>query len=146
MAGGADEVQAGVHTEVDLVLAARLLLLEHVGFMLIVEELDDGHPRIAVVDVIAKARGVDHGEADWVLVSGGSGKESKKSSRLRVTARTFEELLLQLGLGDLDLDRLVDLLLMPALVVGIVLDGGGEQRVDEGRLAQPGLASDLIRG
>lgn len=32
---------------------------------------------------------------------------------------------------------------MPALVVGIVLDRGGEQRVDEGRLAQPRLASNL---
>ncbi len=60
--------------------------------------------------------------------------------------RTLEELLLQLGLGDLDLDRLVDLLLVAALVVGVVLDGGGEQRVDEGRLAQPGLARNLGGG
>jgi hypothetical protein len=60
--------------------------------------------------------------------------------------RTLEELLLQLSLGDLDLDRLVDLLLVPALVVGIVLDGGGEERVDEGGLAQPGLASNLANG
>lgn len=58
---------------------------------------------------------------------------------------TLEELLLQLGLGDLDLDRLIDLLLVPALVVGIVLDGGGEEGVNEGRLAQPGLASNLAR-
>ena len=60
--------------------------------------------------------------------------------------RTLEELLLQLGLGDLDLDRLVDLLLVAALVVGVVLDGGREQRVDEGRLAQPGLARNLGEG
>jgi hypothetical protein len=63
-----------------------------------------------------------------------------------VLIRTLEELLLQLSLGDLDLDRLVDLLLVPALVVGIVLDGGGEERVDEGGLAQPGLASNLANG
>jgi hypothetical protein len=60
--------------------------------------------------------------------------------------RTLEELLLQLGLGNLDLDRLVDLLLVPALVIGVVLDSGGEERVDEGRLAQSGLASNLTGG
>jgi hypothetical protein len=59
--------------------------------------------------------------------------------------RTLEELLLQLSLGDLNLDRLVDLLLVSALVVGIVLDGGGEQRVDEGRLAESRLAGNLKR-
>jgi hypothetical protein len=56
---------------------------------------------------------------------------------------TLEELLLQLGLGDLNLDRLVNLLLMAALVVGIVLDRGGEQRVDEGGLSEPRFASNL---
>ena len=60
--------------------------------------------------------------------------------------RTLEELLLQLSLGNLDLDSLVDLLLVPALVVGVVLDRGGEERVDEGGLAQPGLASNLVTG
>jgi hypothetical protein len=59
--------------------------------------------------------------------------------------RTLEELLLELGLGDLDLDRLVHLLVVSSLVVGIVLDGGGEEGVDEGRLSEPGLASNLIR-
>jgi len=89
---------------------------------LVVEELDDGHPRVAVVDIVAEARGVDDSQAD------------------------LEELLLQLSLGDLDLDCLVDLLLVPALVVGVVLDGGGEERVDECGLAQPGLASNLVTG
>jgi hypothetical protein len=64
VAGGADEVQAGVHAEVDLVLATRLLLLEHIRLMLVVEELDDGHPRVTVVDIVAEARGVDDGQAD----------------------------------------------------------------------------------
>lgn len=40
----ADEVQAGMNTEVDLLLALRLLLLEHVALVLVVEELDDGLP------------------------------------------------------------------------------------------------------
>ena len=57
---------------------------------------------------------------------------------------TLEELLLQLGLGNLNLDGLVDLLLVSSLVVGIVLDGGGEKRVDEGSLAQTGFTSNLM--
>lgn len=44
MAGRADEVQAGVHTEIDLVVSAGLLLLKHVGLVLVIEEFDDGHP------------------------------------------------------------------------------------------------------
>ena len=56
---------------------------------------------------------------------------------------TLEELLLQLSLGDFDLNSLVHLLLVALLVVGIVLDGGGEQCVDEGCLSQSRLASDL---
>jgi hypothetical protein len=64
VASGADEVQAGVDTEVNLVCTARLLLLEHVGLVLVVEELDDGLPRVAIVDVVAETRGVNDGEAD----------------------------------------------------------------------------------
>jgi hypothetical protein len=62
--GGADEVKAGVDTEVDLVGAARLLFLQHVRLMLVVEKLDDGLPRVAVVDIVTEARGVDDGKAD----------------------------------------------------------------------------------
>jgi hypothetical protein len=58
---------------------------------------------------------------------------------------TLEELLLELGLGDLNLDRLVHLLVVSSLVVGIVLDGGGEQRVDEGRLSETRLAGNLLQ-
>lgn len=59
----ADEVQAGMDPEIDLVLATRLLLLEHVRLMLVVEELDDGHPRVPVVDVVAEPRRVNNGQA-----------------------------------------------------------------------------------
>jgi hypothetical protein len=65
VAGGADEVQAGVDTEIDLIGTARLLLLQHVRLVLVVEELDDGLPRIAVVDIVAEAGRVDDSEADW---------------------------------------------------------------------------------
>ena len=56
---------------------------------------------------------------------------------------TLEELLLELGLGNFYFNRLVDLLLVAALVVRVVLDGGGEKGVDEGGLAQARLASNL---
>ena len=58
-------------------------------------------------------------------------------------AHTLEELLLELSLGDLDLDGLVHLLVVSSLVVGIVLDGGREEGVDECCLSKTGLASNL---
>ncbi len=66
-----------------------------------------------------------------------------ESARQMCWARTLEELLLELSLGDFNLDSLVDLLLMTTLVVGIVLDGGREQRVDESRLSEARLSSNL---
>ncbi|KAH9822081.1 hypothetical protein Tdes44962_MAKER04756 [Teratosphaeria destructans] len=114
--GRADEVQAGVHTEVDLLGTAWLLLLKHVALVLVVQKLDDWLPAVAVVHVVSEAWGVDDGQAD------------------------LEELLLQLGLGDFNLDGLVDLLRVTSAVVGVVLDGGGEEGIDEGGLAQARLA------
>ena len=113
-----DKVQTRVHSQIDLLRASWLLLLQHVALVLIVQELDDRLPRVPVVHIVPESGGVDDGEAH------------------------FEELLLQLGLGDLDLDRLVDLLGVAAAVVGVVLDGRAEEGVDEGRLAEPRLAGD----
>jgi hypothetical protein len=62
---------------------------------------------------------------------------------LRRLDRTLKELLFQLGLCDLNLHRLVNLLLVSSLVIGIVLDSGGEERVDEGGLPQARLSSNL---
>lgn len=45
--------------------------------------------------------------------------------------RTFEELLLQFSLCDLNFNGLVDLLRVSLLVVGVVLDRSGEKCVDE---------------
>jgi hypothetical protein len=64
VASGTNEVQAGVHTEINLLRSARLLLLKHVGLMLVVEELDDRLPRVAVVDIVAKTRGINNGQAN----------------------------------------------------------------------------------
>lgn len=57
--------------------------------------------------------------------------------------RTLEELLFKLRLCDLNLDRLVYLLLVTAFVVGIILDGRREQRVDECGFPEARLASNL---
>jgi hypothetical protein len=65
VASGPDEVQAGVDTEVDLVGAARLLLLQHVRLVLVVEEFDNGLPRVTVIDIVAKAGGVNDGQTDY---------------------------------------------------------------------------------
>lgn len=138
MTGGADEVQASVDTEVDLVISAGLLLLQHVRLVLIVEELDDWHPGVAVVDIVSETRGVDDGQADCV----GSVNRWHAIPAIR-QKHTLEELLLQLSLCNLDLDGLVDLLLVSPLVVGIILDGRGEKGVDEGRLAEARFASNL---
>lgn len=64
MAGRADEVETDMDTKVDFVLAARLLLLKHVGFVLVVKEFDDGHPGVTIVDIVAESRGVNDGQAD----------------------------------------------------------------------------------
>lgn len=49
---------------------------------------------------------------------------------------TLEEFLFQFSLGNLNLNSLVDLLCVSALVVGVVLDCGREQGVDEGCLSE----------
>lgn len=67
MSGRSDEVQAGVHTHVNLVGATRLLLLQHVRFMLVVKELDDRLPGVTVVDVVSETGGIDDGQANCVV-------------------------------------------------------------------------------
>jgi len=62
-----DKVKASMNTKVNLVGTAGLLLLEHVRFMLVVQELNDWHPRITVVDIISETGCVDDSEADYSL-------------------------------------------------------------------------------
>ena len=59
------------------------------------------------------------------------------------TKHTLEELLFQLCLCNLNLNSLVNLLCVSALVVCIILDGGREQSVDEGCLSEARFASNL---
>ena len=111
-----NEIQTRMHPEVYLVLPLGLLLLPHIRLMLVVNEIDNRCPRVAVVDVVAESGGVD-------------------DSELRL-----ELLLLELSFNDLDLGELVELLLVAP---GVVLGGGElgrEEGVDEGRLPKTGLA------
>jgi hypothetical protein len=64
MAGGADEVEAGMHSKVDLFLSLGLLFLKHVRLMLVVKELDNRHPGVTIVDIVAEARRINDGQAD----------------------------------------------------------------------------------
>lgn len=68
MTGGSDEIQTRMDTKVNFVGTARLLLLKHVGFVLVVQEFDDRHPRVSVVHVISETRCVDDGETDYTCV------------------------------------------------------------------------------
>lgn len=54
----------------------------------------------------------------------------------RILVATFEELFLQLCLGDLDFHSFVDLFCMPAFVIGVIFDGRREERIDEGCLSK----------
>lgn len=60
MAGRSNKVKAGMDTEVNFGLSSRLLLLEHVRLMLVVKELYDRHPGVAIVYVVAEAGSIDH--------------------------------------------------------------------------------------
>lgn len=61
----------------------------------------------------------------------------------RTIELTLEEFLLKFSFCDLNLDCLINLLVVSALVIGIVLDRCREESVDKRRLSQPGLSSDL---
>jgi len=65
VSGGSDEIKAGVNSKINLIDTARLLLLQHIRLMLVIQEFDDWHPRIAVVDIVAEARSIDNGETNW---------------------------------------------------------------------------------
>ena len=63
MTGGSNKVETSMDSKVDFVNATRLLLLEHVGLMLVIQEFDNGHPGIPVVYVVPESRSVDYRKA-----------------------------------------------------------------------------------
>lgn len=82
-----------MYAKVALLNALRLLLLAHVRLMLIIHKVNNWDPRITVVDIVAKARCINHSELD------------------------FELFFLQFGLDDFDFDGLVELLLVATIIV-----------------------------
>lgn len=67
----------------------------------------------------------------------------KQHALRRAGELTFKELLLELSFSDFDFDSLVNLFGMTTLVIGVVLDSGGEECVDECSLSEARLSSDL---
>lgn len=63
VASRTNEVETGMDSQINLVNSPGLLLLQHVGLMLVIQELNDGHPGISIVDVVTKSRRVDHRQA-----------------------------------------------------------------------------------
>jgi len=86
--------------------------------MLVIEEFYDWHPRVAIVDVVAKTRGINDGQANWFTC------QSLWPKNAICPDFTFEEFLLQLSFGDLNLNGLIYLLCVTAPVVCVILDGG----------------------
>lgn len=82
-----------MHSEINLFLPLRLLFLAHVGFVLVVDEVHNGRPRVAVVNVVTEARRVDDCQLGLKLF------------------------LLEFSLDNLDFGQLVQLLLVTAIVV-----------------------------
>lgn len=104
------KVKAGVNTLVDLLATIRLLLLAHVALVLVINEINDGHPRVFVVDIIAKSGGVDNSELD------------------------LEVLLFQFSLDNVNLCGFVELLSVSVSVVLGCCQLGCEEGVNERRL------------
>ena len=82
-----------MYPQVALVLPVRLLLLPHIRLMLIIHKINNWHPRIAVVHVVAETRAVDHRKLG------------------------LELLLLKFSLDNLHLGQLVKLLVVATGVV-----------------------------
>lgn len=70
VAGGLDEVDTGVHTVVNNVHAVDLVLGVEVGIEPLLDVLDNGTPRVVVVDEVSESGGVNDGQTqtDAVLL------------------------------------------------------------------------------
>ena len=112
MPRGPNKVEASMDPQVRFLVSLWLLLLTHVSFMLVVNELNDWEPWIAVVDIVSKSRGVNDRKFDLEL--------------------TF----LELSLNNLDFSQFIQLLVVASTVVFSRWQFGGEESVDEGGFAQ----------
>ncbi len=115
VAGGLDEEDAGVDAVVNDVHAVDLVLSIEVGIETLLNVIDNGSPRLVIVDKVAKARGIDDGQA-------------KTDPRL-----------LDIGADRLDTDGLGDDVEARALALLGRVQGGVEQSVDKSRLSEAGF-------
>jgi hypothetical protein len=116
MTGRPDKVQASVDPKITLLTALGLLFLDHVRLMLVVNEVDDGRPGVAVIDIVSKAGSVNDSELDLKL------------------------LLLKLSLDDFDFGKLVELLVVASAVVFRKRQLGRKECVNKSGLSQTRLA------
>lgn len=112
VASGLDEEDAGMDAVVNNVHAVDLVLGIEVGVKALLDVVDDGAPRLVVVDEVAEARGINNGQAETHAG------------------------LLNVGADGLDGDGLRDDVEAGALALLRGVEGGVEERVDEGRLAE----------
>ena len=112
VAGGLDEEDAGMDAVVNDVHAVDLVLGIEVGVEALLDVVDDGAPRLVVVDEVAEARGINNGQAETHAG------------------------LLNVGADGLDGDGLRDDVEAGALALLRGVEGRVEERVDEGRLAE----------
>lgn len=115
MAGGLDEVDAGMDAVVDNVAAVDLVLGLEVGVEALLNVLDNRAPRVVVVDKVTKSRSVHHSQAQTHAVL------------LNVSAGRLD----RHGLGD-------DVGIGAGALLGRV-EGGVKQGVDKSRLSQAGF-------
>jgi hypothetical protein len=116
VACGTNEVKTSVHAKVSLFASLRLLLLNHVRLMLVINKVDNGSPGITVVDIVAETWRVDNSKFH------------------------LELFLLQLGFNDLDLGQVIKLFVVSARVVLGGRQFSRKERVNECCLAQTRLA------
>lgn len=109
-----------MHPQITLFCPLGLLLLTHIRLMLVINKVDDGGPRVAVIHVVTKTGRVDHGEL------------------------YFELLFLKLSLDNLNLSELVKLLVVAPVVTLCRGELGGEERVDECRFTQSRFTYKLL--
>lgn len=116
MAGWPDEIKACMHPQITFFRTLRLLFLSHVYLMLIIDKIDDWDPRVTVVDVVTKARRVNHCQLD------------------------FELLFFKFCFNNLDFSQFVELLEVTTTVVLGGVQLSGEKSVDERGFPQTRLA------
>lgn len=68
MTSGANEVETRMYAHISLVGSIWLLFLSHMALMLIIDEIDDGRPRVFIIDIVAKTRSINDCELDFELL------------------------------------------------------------------------------